>query len=224
MKAQIYIMSFLFVLQVYGQRQDFSEINFSRADDIAKSLKGEELQNLPLLTHKLTAQLHTDAERFRAIYYWVCHNIEGDQFLIYKNNRKQKKLRNDSIALHNWNRAFRKEVFKRLVTEKQTLCTGYSYLVKELANRAGIACEIVYGLSTIDKKPNDKDANHSWNVVKLGDKWYVCDPTWSAGYTDMSKLQFVFDYDDAYFLMEPKLFSKSHIPQDTKWSLLEQAN
>lgn len=226
MKALLCIISFFLILNVQGQQSDFSEIDFSKADGIAQDHKGEELLNLPLLVHNLTSQLTTDAERFRAIYYWVCHNIEGNQFLIFKNNHKRKKLRNDSLALYNWNRAFKKEIFERLVKDKETLCTGYAYLIKEMANRAGIACEIVHGLGTIKKTPSGypKGANHSWNAVKLDGKWYVCDPTWSAGYTNMPTMEFVFDYDDSYFLMEPKLFLKNHTPQDEQWSLLGKYN
>ena len=226
MRVQLYILYLLFAFQAQAQQSDFKEIDFSQADKNAQHHKGEALLNLPLLTHNLTAQLQTDAERFRAIYYWVCHNIKGNYFLISKNNYKLKKLQNDSLALHNWKRTFRKEVFTRLVEKKETLCTGYAYLIKEMANRAGITCEIVYGRSITGKatKGSSPDVNHSWNAVKLNGTWYLCDATWSAGYTDMSTQLFEFDYDNSYFLMKPETFLKSHIPLDRKWSLLETNN
>ena len=62
--------------------------------------------------------------------------------------------------------------------------------------------------------------NHSWNAVKLNNKWYLCDATWSAGYTDMSTFLFEYEFDNSFFLMEPKRFSKTHQPVDEKWTLL----
>ena len=62
--------------------------------------------------------------------------------------------------------------------------------------------------------------NHSWNAVKLEGKWYLCDATWAAGYTDMNTYLFHFDYDDKYFLMPPEKFAETHQPVEESWTLL----
>lgn len=224
MKKIILLLLFTFMLPLHAQRTDFNKINFLKADEIADQHKDEELNNLPLLAYNLTSSLSTDVERFRAIYYWVCHNISCEYDLMNTNKRMPKKLKNDPDALLLWKNQFKKEVFTKLLKEKKTLCIGYAYLIKELSNLAGLECEIIYGFGTENnvKSKNIKKPNHSWNAIKLNGKWYLCDATWSSGFIDMSTYFFEFNYEDAYFLMEPDTFLKSHKPIDEKWTLLVQ--
>jgi transglutaminase/protease-like cytokinesis protein 3 len=220
--VKLALLLFAFTLSLHAQQSDFDGINFWKSEHIAKQYKGAELYNLPKLAYDLTSKLNTEGERFRAIYYWVCHNIRSEFNLMYKNERTRNKLKNDPEALHLWNNQFKKEVFTRLLQKKETLCTGYAYLIKELSELAGLECKIIYGYGEENKaKFENIDApNHSWNVVKLNGKWYLCDATWSTGFIDMSTFLFEFNYDDTYFLMEPSEFVKSHRPIDEKWKLV----
>ncbi len=222
MRTIILILLFIFILPVKAQQSDFHEIDFTIAENKAKLQKGKELYNLPALVYGLTSNLKTDVEKFRAIYFWVCHNIRGNYDLMQKSERAFIKLHDDPEALNQWNKVFQKEVFIKLRNKKETLCAGYAYLIKELANLAGIECEIVYGFGEINKMKFEtmKVPNHSWNVVKLNEKWYLCDATWSAGYIDMSNLFFEYSYDDSYFLMEPSKFSRTHRPVEERWKLI----
>jgi len=223
MKHFIFLGIFSFTILVQAQRSDFSTIDFQKADEIARRYKGEDLSNLPVLSLQLTAQLKTDVERFRVIYKWVCENIKGNYHLTTESSYKQRKLRNDSIALFRWHHSFKKEVFTKLLQEKETLCTGYTYLIKEMSNLAGLECEIINGFNEGYhlKKSGKEVPNHSWNAIKLNGKWYLCDATWSSGIIDMNGYDFIFQYDDSFFLMEPSNFAKSHTPIEEKWTLLE---
>lgn len=224
MRNFIFLLLFAFILPLHAQQSDFDKINFWRADYVANQHKGEELNNLPMLAYGLTSPFNTEVERFRAIYYWVCHNISGEYNLMNENNKKQKKLKNNPEALSLWNNQFKKEVFTRLQQEKETLCIGYAYLIKELSNLAGLECEIIYGYaqSNITKLKNIDAPNHSWNAVKLNGKWYLCDATWSSGFIDLSTFLFEFNFENTYFLMEPTEFIKSHKPVEEEWTLLIQ--
>lgn len=226
MRNILLLLFFIFTLLSHAQRSDLNEINFQKADAIAERFKGEELFNLPVLALRLTAQLHTEAERFRAIYYWVTHNISGDYALLTNNEQTRRKLLNNPSALHQWNKKHRKDIFTTLRQEKKTLCTGYAYLVKELANLVGLECEMVHGYGKMNTlKFNSTDIpNHTWNVIKLDNTWYVCDATWSSGIINMETYRFEFKYDDAFFLMEPAEFAKTHTPIDTQWTLLDNTS
>ncbi len=221
MRKLYILLLFTFTWQLNAQQSDFKTISFKKADNIAALLEGKELNNLPLLAHNLTYKLDTDVERFRAIYYWVCHNIKNDYYLMVKNDRMRRKLKNDITQLNTWNKTFKKEVFNKLSKERKTLCTGYAFLIKELAMHAGLECEIVNGYgNTSNSFKNLKMPNHSWNVIKLNGKWYLCDATWSSGFIDES-YQFKFNYNDAFFLMEPQQFGKNHKPLNSKWFLYD---
>jgi len=218
------IIILLFSISSYAQIDDFTAIDFTKADSIAIHYTGEKLDNLPLLTHNLTANLQSDVAKFRAIYTWVSTNIDGDHGSAAKNQRKRKKLINDSNALNDWNDKFKIQVFRKLLKDKRTICTGYAYLVKELATIADIECKIIDGYGrNIDNNIGELSIpNHSWNAVFLNDKWYLSDATWSSGYTQLPAYEFVSNYNDGYFLAEPKLFAKSHYPLEEQWLLIKK--
>lgn len=218
----IHLLIFLSImLPASGQQEDFSYIDFSRAEANARQHKGADLSNLPVITHKLTAYLDTDVERFRAIYYWVTHNIKGNNHLLSTNEHMTRKLQDSPRELSQWQKKFTLKVFTTLLKNKSTVCTGYAYVLKQMANYAGIECIIVngYGLATIKRFKEGDPPNHSWNAVKLNGKWYLCDATWATGYTIITSDEFVFDYDERYFLMAPQSFALDHKPLDEKWLL-----
>jgi len=142
--------------------------------------------------------------------------------LFQKNKQKRKKLK-DAEALKEWNKKFSALVFGTLLRKHKTICTGYAYLLKELAYHAGLSCVIIhgYGRTAQANIGGPGIANHSWNAVQLHNKWYLCDATWSSGAVDPEKAMFVKKYNDAYFLSDPSLFVRSHYPLDTTWLLLD---
>lgn len=222
MKKLWLLLALLFYFENYAQPSDFKHINFEKADNIAKNLNREKLNNLPLLVYKLTSELNTDVEKFRAIYTWVCLNIKSDHSSQLLNLKKRKKFLNDSIALDEWNTEFKKRSFKKLLRHKRTICTGYAYLLQELSVLAELKCKMVhgYGRNVSSNIGELSQVNHSWNVVWLNNKWYLSDPTWSSGYVNLEDGVFITEYNDGYFLAEPELFVKSHYPLEKEWILM----
>lgn len=219
MKALYAILLILvFQLVSYSQISDFKPINFIRADNQAKLHNGASLNNLPVLAYNLP----TDVEKFRAIYTWVCTNIKGDNYLHSKVKRKRNKLKNDHNSFLAWNKEYKKNIFKKLLKHKKTMCTGYAYLIKELSYLANIECVIIDGYGrTVDSNVDTLElANHSWNAVKLNQKWYLCDATWSSGYMNGDDI-FINQYNDGYFLTNPVLFGKNHYPLKKEWLLTD---
>lgn len=217
MRRLFIILFFFTTLSPKAQVSDFDSINFTRADNIAKLNEGESLDNLPILAYNLTHKLNTDVEKFRAIFYWICNNIKSDDSQDSKIIRTRKKFQNDSLGYAEWSKNHKKKFFKRLILQKKTVCTGYAYLIKELCYFANIDCEIINGYGrTFESNVESLDlVNHSWNAVKLNNKWYLCDATWASGYL-AEKGKFIKEYNDGYFLTEPHLFEKNHIPENKK--------
>jgi hypothetical protein len=219
-----YLLLFIVAFQSHAQISDFETIDFSKADQMASLCNNEGLDNMPKLVYNLTSNLDTDVERFRAIYMWVCHNIANDYNLYTRNKRKRNKFKNDSVKLKDWNDRFKKEVFRKLLKQEKTICTGYAYIVQELSKLANLDCEIVHGYGKTSMTNIDKtdSPNHSWNAIKLDKKWYLCDPTWASGIPDSETNIFKFEYNDGYFLSNPELFIINHFPQDENWTLLKK--
>ncbi len=221
--SAIFIILF-FCSKVTSQSFDVSGIGFRRADSVASLYPGYSLANLKDLSDKLTLPLSTDAEKFRSIYKWVCTNIDNDFEYFERNKTKREKLQDDPKALAEWDRKFAPMVFKRLLQHHSTVCTGYAYLIKELSYHAGIECVIVngYGRNSEANIGGPGIPNHSWNAVKLNNKWYLCDPTWSSGIIDTQQALFIEQFNEFYFLAAPDRFALNHYPLDTNWLLLDK--
>jgi hypothetical protein len=208
---------------LYAQVEDFAGVDLKKADSIAGLYPGHSLSDLKLLSDKLTTPLSTDVEKFRAIYRWVCNNIDNDYTLYSRNKHKRENLK-DADELKKWNTKISVKVFRTLLEKHRTVCTGYAYLVKELAHHAGIRVEIIdgYGRTAVSNIGGAGIPNHTWNAVQLGNKWYLCDATWSSGAIDINKGVFVKAYNDSYFLSEPSSFIRNHYPLDTAWILMDR--
>jgi hypothetical protein len=206
-----------------GQGNDFSKVDFSASDSIAARYEGHSLENVPLLSHRLTNDLKGEVAKFRSIYKWVTENIENDYTLFNSNQRNRRKIK-DPTELKAWNDKMQGRMFQTLLKKRKTVCTGYAYLIKELSMFAGIQAEIVdgYGRTIQSNIGGEGVVNHSWTAVKLNDKWYLCDATWASGAIDASSKQFIKKYDDAYFLSDPDYFIRNHYPIDPKWTLLQE--
>jgi hypothetical protein len=217
-------LAFCFVFaisfRVHGQ-YDFMHTNFKKADSIAALYARHSLSDLNDLANKLTKPLSTEEEKFRAIYRWVCNNVEYDYSLYVMNNQKRKKIKSKE-ELDAWNKYFTSRVFKNLLTRQKTICTGYAYLIKELSSCAGLRCVIVdgYGRTVGSNIRGSGNVNHSWNAIQLNKKWYLCDATWSSGAYDADLLRYEKKFNDSYFLANPSLFVRNHYPLDSTWTLL----
>lgn len=218
------VLCIAFTTVTQGQRIAFSGIDFAKADSLAKHYHGASLTNLPHLTHNLTEGLDTEVEKFRAIYRWVCTNIENDYAAYQRTKKKRKKIKKDQASFLLWNKGYTPKMFQTLVKHKKTACTGYAYLIKEMANLAGLDCEIINGFGKVlnANLGAESEPNHSWNAVRLANTWYLCDATWSAGTFVINEgvPSFKKEYVDGYFLTEPRYFAKNHYPLDTKWLLM----
>ncbi|MCC1483123.1 transglutaminase domain-containing protein [Winogradskyella immobilis] len=225
MKNVLHILLFLIALQTDAQISDFKSIDFKKADLNALECDIKSLDNLPKLVEQLTLNLTTDVERFRAIYMWVSTNIANDYSLYNKNMYNRRRFKDKAQKLESWNKRFNKTLFNTLTEDKKTICTGYAYIIRELAKVANLDCRIVNGYGKVSTTIDQLDTpNHSWNVVKLNGKWYFCDATWASGIPDPETNFFTFNFNSGYFLTDPKLFAISHYPIDKKWLLLEDTD
>jgi hypothetical protein len=219
--------SFIFILVIcicssYAQKSDFKHISLKKADSIAFNYKDESLHNLPILSYKLTHNLSTDVEKFRAIYKWVCIAIANDYSLWDLNQSKRNRFENKSEKLKIWNIKIKEKLYNRLLNDKRTICSGYAFLIKELCDLANLETKVIHGFGkTAYTTLNETSSpNHSWNSVLLNNKWYLVDATWASGSQNPTTYNFEFNYSDGYFLTHPKLFATNHYPIDSKWQLI----
>jgi hypothetical protein len=218
--AVVVILTLVLLTGGEAESHDFSDVDFSKADSVALLYPDYSLYDLPGLSRKLTDPFQSDAEKFRAIFKWVCSNVRNDYDLYAENEKKRETLSGDELKV--WNKYFSTVAFKQLLKTHATVCTGYAYLIRELSLHAGMSCEVVdgYGRNVVSNIGGQGIVNHSWNAVKLDGKWYLCDATWASGGIDPQQKLSVQKYNNTYFLSDPALFVHNHYPLEAKWTLL----
>lgn len=223
MRSSIAHCLLFLAISVAGWAQRPKNIDYSKADSIAELYPAHPLTDLRALSLNLTRPFDNDAEKFRAIFKWVCTNIHNDYELYQINQSKDAELSGTELVA--WNKAFHARVIRKLIREHATVCTGYAYVLTELALYAGLMCETIhgYGRNTVSNIGGKGVANHSWNAVQLDGRWYLCDATWASGAIDPQRRTFIQQYNDAYFLTEPSLFIRNHYPLETRWMLTDDS-
>lgn len=222
MRLLVCTLVWLAALSAKAQVSDFKRVDFGRADSVARLYPGHSLNNLPDLAFKLTSSFEREEEKFRTLYVWICLNIRND-YSLYIRNKEQRMSAKSDTELDAWYAAFSKVIFDKLLNEHKTICTGYAYLLRELALAAGLTCVMVDGYGkTPGVRLYKEYPNHTWNAVRLNGKWYLCDPTWSSGLIDSGSGEFVQKFNSRFFLEDPVKFAKHHYPLDTTWFLLPQ--
>ncbi|CAL8283511.1 unnamed protein product [Lota lota] len=185
---------------------------FSRVDAHAiragAELKQKCVYEVKTIAQSITQEARSELERLRAIWVWLCHNIEYD---VSGYLGQSEKLSSP----------------EEVIAAGKGVCCGYSSLCLEMCREVGLQCQEVPGHSKgIGHRPGqslrDVRSDHMWNAVLLGGQWFLMDSCWGAGRVDMEHKSFVKKFDDFYFLTDPEDFVESHFPDEDKWQLLDQ--
>uniref|UniRef100_A0A8C5K8L2 Kyphoscoliosis peptidase n=1 Tax=Jaculus jaculus TaxID=51337 RepID=A0A8C5K8L2_JACJA len=157
------------------------------------------------LVSDLLQEAHSDLERVRAIWTWICHHIEYDVEAAQEKDRQ----------------AFKPTDILRT---KKTNCDGYAGLFERMCRIAGVQCMAVPGYSKgFGYKTGQSfsgEFDHAWNAVFLEGRWHLLDSTWGSGLVDTATSKFTFLYNEFYFLTHPALFIEDHFPDNKNWQLL----
>lgn len=82
--------------------------------------------------------------------------------------------------------------YEFLITKKRGQCMHYAIAFAELCKLSGVKCEYVTG-----KMPGG--GKHAWNIVKIGKKWYWCDPCWADSGKKVNKRWMLKGYNSKDF-------------------------
>ncbi|XP_061438940.1 uncharacterized protein LOC133363690 [Rhineura floridana] len=158
---------------------------------------------VPLITKGAKQQL----EKARAIWMWLCHNIEYDVDGFLGLSEK----------IH---------IPEQVLWSGRGVCSGYAHLCHEMCKEAGLTCVEVSGYGrgagySQGQSCLQKKSNHMWNAVKLDTQWFLLDACWGAGLVDVEKRLFIPRHEDFFFLTDPEDFIESHYPDEPEWQLIQ---
>lgn len=163
------------------------------------------------LSLKITNGINNDSLKVRAIYEWITDNIAYDIDL----GSGTKSIKAEEYA--------ETQKSEKVLEQRKAVCMGYTNLFKDLCMLNNIKTYIVSGysknLDPYTRKLIFSADRHSWNAVKINGNWYLCDPTWSAGFINVQTGAFKKQRNEEFYLSKGKIFNKRHMPLDPLWQL-----
>ena len=97
----------------------------------------------------------SDYEKVRTVYDWFCNNVTYD----YDGVEDDRHISHSAYAA---------------LVKKHCVCQGYSSAMYRVLLTLGVDNRVLYGLSDGE--------SHSWNLIRLGDLYYLADATWDASW------------------------------------------
>ena len=181
---------------------------FYRLDKYAKETPKQFEKDIPTLVKYLIEPTSTEIEKVRVLFSWVALHVKYDD------------------------KAFNKGVFpdytaNYVLKNKKAVCEGYSNIFHELCIEAGLESEKIIGYAKgYGYQEGDKfrDTDHAWNAVKIDNNWKLFDVTWASGLgiSKKGKLFSISKFEPFWFDVNPKVFIFTHLPEQSKWQLLDQ--
>lgn len=202
--------------------QIISTQNYSRIDSTVATYP-KKFKSIEQFANRIEHDFESDLEKTRAAYFWIANNITYD-YKKFRKNKEIKKIRSKSKADYEAKlRIYNRKLAQKALRKKSAVCEGYSRLLTEVLKDLDIISVVVTGyaktyVQEIGRKRNK--SNHAWNAIKIDDKWYLIDATWSTG-NSIYNSEF-FNFTDTYFMIDPEKLVLTHFPDDKQWQLLKK--
>lgn len=211
--------------------------NYHSVDLRAQKVPSQYNDSLPKLVQYLIEPYQdNDEKKARVIMSWIVYHIDYDEY------------KGDSITRTKYSPRLQKnrvsigDIFETRVG----ICDDIAGLYQRMAGLAGLDCVVIRGYAGFDVTARNKDQRtHTWNAVKINDKWEFVDPTWAMkgdilAFTEINtraehrkeikkrlekenktqKARANRIIDDRWFMTKPKEMIKTHYPYDDQWQLL----
>jgi hypothetical protein len=152
------------------------------------------------LSKWVVANFQGDTNKVRAIYAWIAGNIRYDVENMFALNFYETK----------------EEKVTKVLKNRKGICENYAALFAEICQKSGVKAFVVEGYTRQNGFPDY--LAHAWCVAMVNGTWKLFDPTWGSGYLIRGK--FYQELNNDYFMTDPHINIKTHMPFDYLWQLL----
>jgi hypothetical protein len=180
---------------------------FYKLDQYAKNTPSKYQTDIKTLANYLVLPAKNDLEKARLLYSWIATHIRYDNEAYNTNN-------------------YAEQSAEETLTSRKAVCEDYSSLFFSLGLEMGLEVEKVIGYAKgYGYKQGDKfnETDHAWNAVKIDDSWKLFDVTWGSGsgHSENGLLKSESHFNSYWFDVNPKELVFSHLPEDTRWQLID---
>jgi hypothetical protein len=166
----------------------------SAQDRLALQIPEQAASSTSALSSYIKTHFASDSERVRAIFVWVTNNISYDV------ERLRHQPQNE-----------RPPAAEEILRTRKGVCQGYADLFAELCRQCNIKAMVVPGYGKL-ADGTIADLAHAWAAAEVNNKWYLFDPTWSAG--TVKNFQFSRNVTNRFYKISPEEMIKDHMPFD----------
>ena len=167
------------------------------------------------LAKEVIEKIEFEADTIQSVFSWVTQNIKYDVHKLLKREATPKSKR---LTTYKSMEEKRTILFKEVVRKKKGVCEDYSILFDVIVQELGYESFIISGYTKNARGKLSSSIGHTWNAVKVNNKWKLYDPTWGAGVVNEKK-RFEKKYNAKWFEIDPEEMIISHIPYDPIWQL-----
>lgn len=197
---------------IYKDPSEFEEVD-QRAIDVAQT----DQATFTDLIRQLCGDCKSDVEKARTIFRWI--TVKNLNSIMFEEN-----ARGDTPM--------------GLLRGIKYGTESYHVLFKRLCSYAGLHCVVIKGYSKSagyqpGVKFEDNRFRNSWNAVYVAGAWRFVQCNWGARHLVNAKEvpkpgkaksdSLRYEYDDHYFLTDPKEFIYEFFPLQPEWQLLKEA-
>lgn len=151
--------------------------------------------NYAKVAEHITSGCENNYQKIRAIYQWICENIDYDT----------------SYTIHRADSCY---------DARKGVCQAYCELFYQIAKAAGVKVEIISGMSK-DLYGNIGQQGHAWLFAYTRDNYGILlDPTWGAGTVGNSTFTRRGNCW-IWFNVNPEWMILSHFPNDESYQLID---
>lgn len=175
--------------------------SYQAVDDKMAHVPDSATRTVGGLARYISASFTTEDDKARAAFVWVAKNIRYDA--------------EDPYNIVYFRDAG--EVVREALAKRVGVCMHYAELYSAVANQAGVTTYVVPGY-TKQRDGAVAAVGHAWCASRIAGRWYLLDPTWSAGY--VVEDAYVPRFSNEFFRSPPAGFIRSHMPFDPLWQLL----
>lgn len=198
MKRFIILIVLFFAQFSFGQ----APVDYSSIDKIMAAIPDSMTITTKRIASYINSNFTTENQKARAAFIWTASNIAYDVPNMFEPNGVYSSEEKIDMAL---------------ATHKG-VCIHYAEIYNDVANKIGVKTYVIPGYTK--QFGQVAPISHAWCVSKVDGKWFVFDPTWSAGFIDNNK--FTKKLNNTYYKAEPSKMIGSHMPFDYMWQLLKE--
>ena len=189
---------FTFLFSVLGLCQ--SNVGYDLIDKKIAAIPIKSATSTDEIAKYINANFKTENDKIRAVFFYTTSNLSYDVANMFTVNSDETP---------------QDRILKALKTKKG-ICWDYALIYNEIANLVGIKSVVIQGYTKQNGKVDTMA--HAWCASRIGNKWYLFDPTLGSGYVNNNK--YTQKINNIHFKVEPSKMINSHIPFDYLWQFI----